>query len=100
VGRIGLKTLGWFFVASVMSLSLGLVLVNIFRPGDALLGHMAATAGKVDLVTSGLTLKEFVTHLVPSSIVDGMAKNEILQIVIFSLFFGSAAAAVGDKPRS
>lgn len=99
VGRIGLKTLGWFFVASVMSLSLGLILVNIFRPGDALLGHMAATTGKVDLVTSGLTLKEFVTHLVPSSIIDGMAKNEILQIVIFSLFFGSAAAAVGDKAK-
>ncbi|MBY0557788.1 MAG: dicarboxylate/amino acid:cation symporter [Burkholderiaceae bacterium] len=99
VGRIGLKTLGWFFVASVMSLSLGLILVNIFRPGDALLGHLAATTGKVELATSGLTLKEFVTHLVPSSIVDGMAKNEILQIVIFSLFFGSAAAAVGDKAK-
>ncbi|MFA9217021.1 MAG: dicarboxylate/amino acid:cation symporter [Sphingomonadaceae bacterium] len=97
VGRIGIKTLGWFFIASVMSLSLGLVLVNLFRPGDALVGHMAATTAKVDIVTSGLTLKEFVTHLVPSSIIDGMAKNEILQIVIFSLFFGSAAAAVGKK---
>ena len=98
VGRIGLKTMGWFFIASVMSLSLGLVLVNLFRPGDALLGHMAATASaKVELATSSLTLKDFVTHLVPSSIVDGMAKNEILQIVIFSLFFGSAAAAVGKK---
>jgi len=98
VGRIGIKTLGWFFIASVMSLSLGLVLVNLFRPGDALLGHMAATAaGKVELATSSLTLKDFVTHLVPASIVEGMAKNEILQIVIFSLFFGSAAAAVGAK---
>jgi len=97
VGRIGIKTLGWFFIASVMSLSLGLVLVNMFRPGDALLGHMAATTAKSDLVVSGLTLKEFVTHLVPASIVEGMSKNEILQIVIFSLFFGSAAAAVGEK---
>ncbi|MYM33598.1 cation:dicarboxylase symporter family transporter [Duganella sp. FT94W] len=97
VGRVGVKTLGWFFIASVMSLSLGLILVNIFRPGDALLGHMAATAAKADLATSSLTLKDFVTHLVPSSIVDGMAKNEILQIVIFSLFFGSAAAAIGQK---
>jgi Na+/H+-dicarboxylate symporter len=52
VGRVGVKTLGWFFIASVMSLSLGLVLVNIFRPGDALLGHMAATAAKADLATS------------------------------------------------
>jgi Na+/H+-dicarboxylate symporter len=74
-------------------------MVNLFRPGDALVGHLAATAAKSDIVTSGLTLKEFVTHLVPSSIVDGMAKNEILQIVIFSLFFGSAAAAVGDKAK-
>jgi Na+/H+-dicarboxylate symporter len=97
VGRIGIKTLGWFFIASVMSLSLGLVLVNLFRPGDALLGHMAAATAKADIVTSGLTLKEFVTHLVPASIVEGMSKNEILQIVIFSLFFGSAAAAVGEK---
>ncbi|MYM23686.1 cation:dicarboxylase symporter family transporter [Duganella sp. FT135W] len=100
VGRVGVKTLGWFFIASLMSLSLGLVLVNLFRPGDALLGHMAATAAKADLATSSLTLKDFVTHLVPSSIVDGMAKNEILQIVIFSLFFGSAAAAVGQKANA
>jgi Na+/H+-dicarboxylate symporter len=100
VGRVGVKTLGWFFIASIMSLSLGLVLVNIFRPGDALLGHMAATAAKADLATSSLTLKDFVTHLVPSSIVDGMARNEILQIVIFSLFFGSAAAAVGSKANA
>jgi Na+/H+-dicarboxylate symporter len=100
VGRIGIKTLGWFFIASVMSLTLGLILVNLFRPGDALLGHMAATTAKSDIVTSGLTLKEFVTHLVPASIVEGMSKNEILQIVIFSLFFGSAAAAVGDKANT
>jgi len=49
-----------------MSLTLGLILVNLFRPGDALLGHMAATTAKSDIVTSGLTLKEFVTHLVPA----------------------------------
>jgi Na+/H+-dicarboxylate symporter len=99
VGRVGLKTLGWFFIASVMSLTLGLIMVNMFRPGDALLGHLpAATANAAaGLQTSSLTLKEFITHLVPSSIVDGMAKNEILQIVVFSLFFGTAAAAVGAK---
>jgi Na+/H+-dicarboxylate symporter len=72
------------------------VLVNLFRPGDALAGTLAVT-GHADLATSSLTLKDFVTHLVPASIVDGMAKNEILQIVVFSLFFGLAAAAVGKK---
>ncbi|MGV7210970.1 dicarboxylate/amino acid:cation symporter [Oxalobacteraceae bacterium A2-2] len=97
VGRIGIKTLGWFFIASLLSLSLGLVMVNLFRPGDALLGHLPQVGNATGLATSSLTLKDFVTHLVPSSIIDGMAKNEILQIVIFSLFFGSAAAAVGEK---
>jgi Na+/H+-dicarboxylate symporter len=97
VGRIGLKTLGWFFIASLLSLTLGLIMVNLFRPGDALFGHLPTTAAASGIVTTSLTLKEFVTHLVPSSIIDGMARNEILQIVIFSLFFGSAAAAVGEK---
>ena len=99
VGRIGVKALGWFVIASIISLALGLVLVNAFRPGDALFA--AGMAPPVDatsgIVTSGLTLKEFVTHLVPASIVEGMAKNEILQIVVFSLFFGTAAAAVGAR---
>ncbi|MBA5607093.1 dicarboxylate/amino acid:cation symporter [Duganella sp. FT3S] len=97
VGRIGIKTLGWFFIASLISLTLGLVLVNMFRPGDALLGNLPATTAASGITASGLTLKEFVTHLVPASIIEGMSKNEILQIVIFSLFFGSAAAAVGEK---
>ncbi|SFG97391.1 Na+/H+-dicarboxylate symporter [Duganella sp. CF458] len=99
VGRVGIKTLGWFFIASVLSLTLGLVMVNLFRPGDALLGHIPAdgAAAAAALQTSSLSLKEFITHLIPSSIIDGMAKNEILQIVVFSLFFGTAAAAVGKK---
>ncbi len=99
VGRVGIKTLGWFFIASVLSLTLGLIMVNLFRPGDPLVGHMPtdAAAAAASLQTSSLTLKEFITHLVPSSIIDGMAKNEILQIVVFSLFFGTAAAAVGKK---
>jgi Na+/H+-dicarboxylate symporter len=97
VGRIGIKALGWFIIASILSLTLGLLLVNLFRPGDAMVSHLPAAGAVSGIVTSSLTLKEFVTHLVPASIVDGMAKNEILQIVIFSLFFGTAAAAVGER---
>ena len=101
VGRIGVKALGWFVIASVISLTLGLVLVNLFRPGDAFhaANAMPAVGTASGIVTSGLTLKEFITHLVPTSIADGMAKNEILQIVIFSLFFGTAAAAVGERAK-
>jgi Na+/H+-dicarboxylate symporter len=97
VGRVGVKTLGWFFIASVMSLALGLVLVNLFRPGDALKGTLDTAGHVTSLATSSLTLKDFISHLIPTSIVDGMAKNEILQIVVFSLFFGLGAAAVGKK---
>ncbi|WP_137173140.1 dicarboxylate/amino acid:cation symporter [Massilia sp. HP4] len=99
VGRIGIKALGWFMIASVISLSLGLVLVNIFRPGDALFaaGMMPPVDAQSGITTGSLTLKDFISHLIPTSIVDGMAKNEILQIVVFSLFFGTAAAAVGAR---
>jgi Na+/H+-dicarboxylate symporter len=99
VGRIGVKALGWFIVASVLSLTLGLILVNLFRPGDAmaLSGTLPATSASSGITASGLTLKDFITHLVPTSIADGMAKNEILQIVIFSIFFGTGAAAVGAR---
>jgi Na+/H+-dicarboxylate symporter len=99
VGRIGVKALGWFVIASVISLSLGLVLVNLFRPGDALAlsGAVPAAGASSGITATGLTLKEFITHLVPASIVDGMGKNEILQIVIFSIFFGTGAAAVGAR---
>ena len=97
VGRIGAKALAWFIIASLLSLSLGLLLVNIFRPGDAMHGLMPATTTATGLVTTSMSLKEFINHLVPSSIVDGMAKNEILQIVVFSVFFGTAAAAVGKR---
>jgi Na+/H+-dicarboxylate symporter len=99
VGRIGIKALLWFVIASVMSLTLGLILVNLFRPGDALhiAGAVPAATAASGITASGLTLAEFVTHLVPTSIADGMAKNEILQIVIFSIFFGTGAAAVGAR---
>lgn len=99
VGRIGVKALGWFVIASVMSLTLGLILVNLFRPGDAmaLAGNLPAANASSGISVTGLTLKDFITHLVPTSIADGMAKNEILQIVIFSIFFGTGAAAVGAR---
>ena len=97
VGRIGAKALGWFIIASLISLSLGLVLVNLFRPGDAMVGLMPATGTATGLATASMSLKEFITHLIPASIIDGMAKNEILQIVVFSVFFGTAAAAVGER---
>jgi Na+/H+-dicarboxylate symporter len=99
VGRVGVKTLGWFLFASLLSLSLGLVLVNLFEPGKSLHIALPDAASHGDLA-SGLTVKDFIAHTFPVSIFDAMARNEILQIVVFSLMFGSAAAALGERARA
>src|SRR5690349_3404759 len=97
LGRIGLKTMGWFVSASLMSLVLGMLLVNILRPGEALNLPLPDASASTNLKTASLSLKEFITHLVPRSVFEAMANNEILQIVVFSVFFGAAAAAFGKK---
>src|SRR5213593_1370930 len=97
LGRIGLKTMGWFITASLMSLVVGMILVNILRPGDALNLPLPDAGASTNLKTASLSLKEFVTHLVPKSVFEALSNNEILQIVIFSVFFGAAAASFGDK---
>jgi Na+/H+-dicarboxylate symporter len=99
VGRIGLKSMAWFLLASLVSLTLGLVLVNLFQPGVGLGITLPDAGAQSGITVSGLTLKEFVTHLVPVSIADAMARNEILQIVVFSVFFGVACAGVGEKAK-
>jgi Na+/H+-dicarboxylate symporter len=99
IGRIGIKTMGWFITASLFSLLLGMILVNILRPGDSLNLPLPDVGASTNLKTASLSLKEFVTHLVPKSVVESMANNEILQIVVFSVFFGAAAASFGPKAK-
>ena len=96
IGRVGVKTMGWFITASIVSLTIGLLMVHLLQPGVGLSlpSVDGATAG-VDV--SKFTLRDFVTHLVPKSIVEAMANNEILQIVVFSVFVGTAVAAIDDK---
>lgn len=97
VGRVGGKALLWFVGASFCSLMLGLVLVNLMQPGVNLNLPLPDVGAGTGLKTASLSLKEFVTHLVPKSAVEAMANNEILQIVVFSIFFGVALAARGEK---
>ncbi|MBX2914321.1 MAG: dicarboxylate/amino acid:cation symporter [Cyclobacteriaceae bacterium] len=99
VGRIGGKTLLWFIGASLMSLLLGMILVNIFKPGIAMHLPVPDTGESSGISTVGFSLKNFLYHIFPSSVVEAMAKNEILQIVVFSLFFGVATAAIGEKGK-
>jgi len=97
VGRIGVKTMTWFIGASVVSLLLGLVMVQLLQPGAGMDLPQAALATAPAASTDAFSLHGFVTHLVPTSIFDAMARNEILQIVVFSLFVGTAVAALDDN---
>lgn len=99
VGRIGGKTLLWFLSASLLSLLLGMVLVNIFEPGRHMQLPLPDSSVSTGIDKAAMTVKDFFYHVFPASVVEAMAKNEILQIVVFSLFFGVAAAALGDVAK-
>ena len=99
VGRIGIKAIGWFLLCSLLSLTLGLVLVNVFQPGFTLHLPLPAEHASTGLKSTGINLKDFVAHMFPKSMVEAMAQNEILQIVIFSAFFGVACAALGNRVK-
>ena len=100
VGRIGGKAMAWFFSASFVSLLIGMFWVNILKPGRGMKLEMdVAAAGEVTAKTQNFSAQNFVEHIIPKSIVEAMATNEILQIVIFSIFFGLAAAAIGSDAK-
>ena len=96
LGRVGLKSLAWFLCASLMSLLLGLFLVNLLHPGVGLALPIPPVSAASGVVRTGFDLKDFVSHIVPASMIAAMADNEILQIVVFSIFVGVAITAVGE----
>jgi Na+/H+-dicarboxylate symporter len=97
IGRIGLKTFAWFISMSLVSLLLGLVMVNLLQPGVGVELALPEIAANTGLNKNSLNLPEFVRHIFPTSIFDAMAKNEILQIVVFAVFFGVGAAGMGER---
>jgi Na+/H+-dicarboxylate symporter len=101
VGRVGGKALLWFISASLASLLLGMLLVNLFQPGAAINLTSADTSAAKDLIgkTQEFSISQFVEHVIPKSVFEAMAANEILQLVVFSIFFGVAAAALGDYTK-
>jgi Na+/H+-dicarboxylate symporter len=96
IARIGAKALGWFVLATLVSMTIGLAAVQLFKPG---LGLSAAAAAAGSGVAAPLQFKDFLDHIIPSSVVQAMAGNEILQIVVFSVFFGAAASSLGPKVK-
>ncbi len=97
LSRIGFLTIGWFLCASVVSLLLGLVMVDFLKPGVGLDLPLPESGTTVAIKASALTLKDFITHVFPKSFFEAMATNEILQIVVFSMFVGVALSTLGES---
>jgi Na+/H+-dicarboxylate symporter len=94
IARVGAKTLAWFFFATFVSMTIGVFVVQLFQPG---LGLSAASASTHTAGVAPFELKDIVDHIIPTSIVQALANNEILQIVVFSTLFGAAASSVGPR---
>lgn len=99
IGRVGGKAMLWFISASLVSLFIGLFMVNLLHPGKDLNMPLPAASASTGLSSTGFSLQAFIKHAVPDSAVGALANNEILQIVIISILFGLAAAAVGNRAR-
>ena len=95
LGRMFGRTLGWFVVASLVSLTLGAVVVNVLAPGVGVNLVLPAADAATGVVKTAFNLTDFVTHLIPASIIEAMAKNEVLQIVVFAVFAGVGLIQVG-----
>ncbi len=94
VGGIALRAMGWFICASLVSLMLGMLFANIFHPGAGLALPMPDANAETGLAAASLSFRDFITHVFPTSVISAMAGNEVLQILVFSIFFGFAVAAL------
>ncbi len=101
VGRVGGKALAWFIFASIVSLSIGLIVVGLLEPGRVMQLPIPADDAAAAAAVAGeaISLRVVLAHAIPTSIIDAMARNEVLQIVVFSVFFGIAMAALGERTR-
>lgn len=99
IGRVGLKSMLWFMTASLVSLSIGFTMMAALHPGTGL--HLlAAKQAKIDVGTANLTLQGFFEHVFPTSLMDAMARNEVLQIVVFSIFTGLACISLEPHAKA
>lgn len=103
LGKIGLKTIIYFEVVTTLALAIGLGVANYFKPGHGF--NVLASAHNLDLVSQmghfnvSSSVFDTFSHMVPDSIVDAMAKGDILQIVFFAVFFALALCSIGEKGK-
>lgn len=99
VGRIGLKTLAYFYFATILSLVVGLLVVNVMKPGEVMQLPLPPKGTDTGIEAQKMNFENFLTHIFPASFVEAMATNEVLQIVVFSIFFGIAVGSIGERGK-
>jgi proton glutamate symport protein len=97
MGRVGVKAIVYFEIVTTLALFLGLAAVNLARPGEGV--PMAASAAELGVAPAPAPLGGILEHVFPASIIDAMARNDVLQVVVFAFLFGAACAAIGAKSR-
>lgn len=97
VGRVGTKTLLYFTFATLVALTIGLLLVNILEPGKMMKLQLPEVSAETGIKAAAQNSKGFIHHVIPESIIGAMANNEILPIVVFAIFFGIATSAMGKQ---
>jgi proton glutamate symport protein len=98
MGRIGLKAIVYFEALTTVALFLGLGAVNLVRPGEGM--RLEKSAGETGLPQASPTFSGTLEHTIPASVIDAMARGDVLEIVVFSFLFGAACAAIGSKARA
>jgi Na+/H+-dicarboxylate symporter len=99
VGRVGARTIGWFIIASIVSLLLGLAIVHFLKPGVGAGLQLPAAGASSGVEAAALNLQDFVTHVFPKSLIEAMSNNTIIQIVVFAAFFGVALGSLGEAGK-
>jgi proton glutamate symport protein len=99
VGRLGVKAIVYFELATTLALAVGLAVVNVVKPGRGVLLPQAADGVAAIAQNHPKTLAETLVHIFPASVVDAMATGDVLQIVAFAVIFGLAVVAVGERAR-
>ncbi len=94
MGRIGVRAVIYFEIVTTIALLVGLAFVNFFQPGK---GVDLSKAKAIETPAANVTWQGIIEHTFPTSIIDSMAKNDVLQVVVFAMMFGMACAAVGHK---
>ncbi len=99
MGRIALKAITYFEIATTLALVIGLIMVNLMQPGLGVPLNEGGAASKIPVLAKPVSLSQVLEHAVPANIFESLAQNDVLQMVVFFFLFGAACSALGPKAK-